>query len=218
MINTFKIPKILFIKGVFKSDCENDISLSKKNIENNSYTTNLINISSDLLDNNNLISLNNIIINNNINNDEEQYNPCYINENNNINYYEKLPFIFESVETWCCNTNLLCWHCSLHFDTKPIFIPKVIEPIISKEEKKKYSIGVYGVFCCFGDAMEFIKNINWTTIEKIEAFNKLKFLYKIFYNKELKEIKNYPSIYDMVQYGGDLTPSNYKKIINSLSN
>ncbi len=189
---SISLPKVLFIKGVFKRDCATDDLLEKKvldSIHNEAY------------------------INTNVH--------SVMNDTNEYSYgisekvtYQKLPSVFESLSTWPTKTNLLCWHCSLSFDTVPIFIPKVIEPIISKTKVHQYSMGVYGVFCTFGDAMEFIKNRNWSIVDKIDAMNKLKHLHKVFYNTQYKDIVSYPSIYDMVQYGGDLDIQKYKQLIN----
>ena len=132
--------------------------------------------------------------------------------------YEKLPSIFTDIKYWPKKTNLVCWHCSLSFTDIPVFIPTIIEPVIFKNKNNEHSITVYGVFCCFGDAFEFVKNSNWSLTERIEACNKLKYLYKIFYNIKYEEKCNYPSIYSMIQYGGDLTINQYKKIINDHRN
>jgi hypothetical protein len=128
--------------------------------------------------------------------------------------YKKLPSLFESIEKWPSQTNLLCWRCSLSFDTTPIFIPRVIEPVISKTKQNKFSIGVHGIFCSFSDAFAFIKDGNDSLIDKIESINKLKHLYKIFYNSKFKDIVAYPSVFDMIQYGGDMTTTQYKTLIS----
>ncbi len=190
---SISIPKVLFIKGVFKKDCIKDDFLEQKIIEtinNDAYIGDVIN---------------NVVA---------EVGECTSVFASARPSYRKLPSLFESIDDWPEKTNLLCWHCSLPFDTTPIFIPKVIEPVISKTKKSKYSIGVFGVFCSFGDAVEFIKNTNWSLIDKIEALNKVKHLYKIFYGTHLKEIVSYPSIYDMVQYGGDMEPSQYRELTN----
>jgi hypothetical protein len=192
---SLSIPKVLFIKGVFKKDCTTDDFLEKKVIDT-------INNAACVGD----------VINSVVTEVSEfSYNA---NPTNKVSY-KKLPSIFESIEQWPKKTNLLCWHCSLSFDTIPIFIPKVIEPVISKTKKNQYSIGVSGVFCSFGDAMEFIKNSNWTLMDKIESVNKLKHLYKIFYNIPLKDIVSYPSVFDMIQYGGDIEINKYREIVNN---
>ena len=191
---SLNIPKVLFIKGVFKKDCIQDDFLEAKIINNIDTRNNTDNI-----------------INNNVFNEFEHRG----NEINTRVVYKKLPSLFETLDEWPDKTNLLCWHCSLPFDTMPVFIPKVVEPVISKIKKAKFSMGVYGVFCSFGDAVEFIKMSNWLLIDKIEALNKLKHLYKIFYGTTLKEIAAYPSVFNMVQYGGDMDISQYKEMINN---
>ncbi len=181
------VPKILFIRGVFKRDCVGDDFLEKKIIDNMKSSQ---------------------ITEYNINDNIVDYDEC-----NAEQVYKKIPTIFETLEDWPDKTNLLCWHCSLSFDSVPIFIPRVIEPVISKNKFRKYSIVVFGVFCSFGDALEFVQASNWSIMDKIEAFNKLKHLYKIFYGEKLKENINYPDVYDMVQYGGDISINQYRKLI-----
>lgn len=191
---SLRIPKVLFIKGVFKRDCTSDDFLEKKVIDE---------ITSDTVNKT-------LVTNGLVDVTEDNFIGCAKQKIS----YKKLPSIFESLDSWPKKTNLLCWHCSLPFDTVPIFIPKVIEPVISKTKPNKYSIGVFGVFCSFGDAMEFIKNSNWTLMDKIESINKLKHLYKVFFNTTLKDVVSYPSVFDMIQYGGDIEINKYKELVN----
>lgn len=188
MISTLSIPKVLFIKGVFKRDCDNDETLEQKMIEN---------ISDDISD---IVMKDSIAMSENT----EFYDRTY----------DKLPSIFDSIDNWPTTTNLLCWSCNLHFDTIPIFIPKVIEPVISKHKENKYSIGVFGVFCTFGCAWHFIHEHQFSLIERVEAINKLKFLHKLLKGTSMKDIVTYPSPFEMEQYGGDLSIEKYKELIN----
>ncbi len=184
-----RLPKILFIKGVFKKDCQEYDFVEKKVIANTESEIAVNQLSENVI-------------------------------NNDLSFLPdkscgKLPCNFESLDQWPKRTHLLCWHCSLQFNSMPIFIPKVIEPIISKNKHNQYSIGVFGVFCSFGDAMEFIKNSNWVLTDKIEASNKLRHLYKLFFGTQLKETNSYPYVYDMIQYGGNMEVSEYKKQVES---
>lgn len=189
---SISLPKVLFIKSVFKRDCATDDFLEKKVLEtinNEAYIGDVIN---------------NVVA---------DIDAVHYSMQQKI-AYKKLPSVFESIEEWPKRTNLLCWHCSLPFDTVPIFIPKVIEPVISKVKLNQYSIGVSGVFCSFSDALEFIVSSNWSIMDKIEAKNKLKHLHKIFHNAPLKDSISYPSVFEMIQYGGDLEITQYREIIN----
>lgn len=189
IISSIKIPKILFTKGVFKKDCSTDDIFEKKILENISLVTE------------------DIITSNAIEEDRK-----YVS-------YDKLPSIFESFETWPKKTNVHCWHCTLNFDTIPVFIPKVIEPKSNRRIvdinniNNNYSISTFGVFCCFGCANKFIQCRNYSLIEKIEMTNKLKLLHKFFYNKLMQDYISYPDPYQMQQYGGDLTPEEFKEMI-----
>jgi hypothetical protein len=173
MINSVRVPKFIFIKGVFKRDLITEEMMEKKMIAN-------------ITD--------------------------YKDDEKKMVLYSKLPNIFESIDKWPAETNLLCWTCSMSFNSIPVFIPKVIEPSISKDYK--YSIGTYGVFCCFSDALAFIQRSNWNFIDKINAVKKLKFLYKVFYGKEWQEENIVsPSILETIPYGGDIDLVRFRDMI-----
>lgn len=187
IISGIKIPKILFIKGVFKKDCSTDDIFEKKILENIPANT------------------------------EEVISTSHsIEEDRQYIAYDKLPNIFESFETWPKKTNIHCWHCTLDFDSIPVFIPKVIEPRPNRRADRNdtnYSISTYGVFCCFGCANKFIESRNYSMIEKIEMMNKLKLLHKFFYNKLMQDVISYPDPHQLQQYGGELTPEEFKDLI-----
>lgn len=193
MIYGEKTPKILFIKGIFKKDCQSDDIFDKKVLEG----------SIDDIDNINPI--------------DESTN---LNNNQFVNY-ERLPNIFHDIDSWKKNTNLCCWNCTLQFTTTPVFIPKVIEPITikNKDEReknngKKLSISTYGVFCTFGCAKQYIETRNYSYADRVEALNKIKLLHKLFYNVKMKEDIKYPLPTRLKQYGGDLTVSEFREYIN----
>lgn len=195
-ITRISIPKVLFIKGVYKKDCITDDIFEQQILENMSIPNSDFDLNKSLL-----------LSNTNDYNFESQ----------NINY-NKLPQIFSNINSWPKKTNLLCWHCSLNFNTVPIFIPKAIEPIISKNtdlNDEKYSISIYGVFCSFGCAWKFIDSGSYSKVEKIEQKNKLSFLYKYFYKVKMQEIISYPEPYIMKQYGGELSIEEYKHKIDT---
>lgn len=192
IIKSASIPKILFIKGIFKKDCLSDDIFEKKILENSNMDT----VNSTTSE---------VIVN----------GESFIN-------YEKLPSIFTSIETWQKKSNLTCWNCTLPFTTIPVFIPKVIEPISPKNKMeresifgKKFSISVEGVFCSFGCTRQYIETHNYSISERIETINKLRLLHKLFYNnKKMKELSYYPTPLNMRCFGGDLTILEFKEEIN----
>lgn len=184
MFNNLDLPKILFIKGVFKKDCITD------DIFDNKYIENMHEVQTDVKD---------IICS---------------DENNNYSNYEKLQSTFTTLDIWPKTTNLHCWYCTLQFNTMPVFIPNVIEPIIRKSAiTKKYTISRYGVFCSFGCAYHHIVTRKSSIIEYIEQINKLKFLHRYMHKKDLKDFDKYPNPYDLQQYGGDVSPEEFKNQI-----
>jgi hypothetical protein len=206
LINKPKAAKILFIKGVFKKDCVSDEIFEKKILEN---------ISEDSILASSM---------------ENGFNVDYVN-------YEKLAPIFEDINSWQKKTNLLCWNCSLSFSSIPVFIPQVIEPISHRNHNNnrhqlqssqdqsckgqppkeqsptKYSIGVYGVFCSFICTKHYVNSHNYSLIDRIEIMNKLKLLYKLFYNMKMNDVSNYPTPLQMQQYGGDLSTSEFLELL-----
>jgi hypothetical protein len=184
LIKRTNVPTILFIKGIFKKDCTSDDIFEKKILES---TIELDTTTNDTVTDN------------------------FVN-------YEQLPNIFTDIESWKKKTNLHCWNCTLQFTSIPVFIPKVIEPVTIKnkiEREKttgqKFSISVYGVFCSFGCAQQHIEVYLHSVSEKIETLNKLRLLYKLFYNEKMRELPYYPSRFSMKQYGGDLSTNEFKE-------
>lgn len=124
--------------------------------------------------------------------------------------YEKIPSIFVNNE-WN-KTNIKCWNCDLNFDTKPIFIPK----IVNQQKKDEYAIGTYGCFCSFSCSATFIDEKYQTICNRIMYKEMLELLFRIYYGKKVLEIYRSPSKYCMKQYGGNTNISEYKKTINTL--
>lgn len=193
LIKGVSIPKILFIKGIFKKDCTSDDIFEKRILENSHVVESEIDISST-----------EVIVN----------GESFVN-------YEKLPNIFTNIESWKKKSNLACWNCTLFFTSVPIFIPKVIEPVSIKNKferektcDQKFSITVEGVFCSFGCAQQYVEMHNYSIAEKTETLNKLRLLHKLFYNNnKMKELAYYPTPLNMTQYGGCLTITEFKNEI-----
>jgi hypothetical protein len=189
MIRSQSLPKILFIKDVFKYHCINDDIFEQKILEN----SNIVDMSQS---NEQILEYSN----NNI--------------NNNYVVYDKLPTTFEDIKTWPKKTNLVCWNCHLAFEDIPVFIPNVLEPVSNKKlyrnsDKHPISIGVTGVFCAFGCAMNYVETRHYSMVTKTEAICKLKMLHKLFYGKPMKDISHYPPPSLMTRYGGSLSVEEY---------
>jgi hypothetical protein len=118
--------------------------------------------------------------------------------------FVKLPGTFTNLSTWITKTNIKCWYCDLNFDNIPIFIPKLIEPNLSG-----YSIKTYGCFCSFSCAVTFNNIYNKKVCDNIHIRGMLYFLYKLFNNKNAKEIYESYSKYNMIHYGGKMSTHQY---------
>lgn len=136
-----------------------------------------------------------------------------LKQDDDIIIYDKIPSLFMCMETWIKKTNVKCWYCDLNFETTPVFIPKLIEPSTTKSG---YSMGVLGCFCSFSCAMVYNNLYNNKLCNNIKTREMLLFLHNIFFNYHVREIYESPSKYIMKQYGGDIEPTKYRKLINEL--
>ena len=127
--------------------------------------------------------------------------------NNNDN--DKIKDKFISLDDWY-NNNILCWYCTCSFNNKPIFIPKCV--INNK-------IDAEGNFCSFHCCCKYI-NIYYKADDKIKSnyINNLKYLYKIFYGKEVKIIRESPDKEMLKKFGGFMSETEYKECIKKLKN
>ena len=129
---------------------------------------------------------------------------------NPVIYYTELPSFFNSIRTWVKKTNLKCWYCDLNFDNQPVFIPKIIEKCGTNE----FNISVHGCFCTFCCAAAHIDLYYQKLCNNIEAMEMLKFLYKLFNGRPVKEILRAPSKFLRTSYGGELDDCSYKSQLN----
>ena len=211
------ITDIKNINNIAVSDINNNILLNKESIDDiikeNSNSNDILFIEN--------INLNKLTFYENDNNDNDNDND---NDNefrllhiNNISE-EKQHIIFETnddkikekfitLEEWYPN-NILCWYCTCSFNNKPIFIAKKINID---------NIDVEGNFCSFHCCFKYI-NIYYIIDDKIKNnyINNLKYLYKIFNNKDVKIIRESPSRELLKKFGGFMSELEYKESIKKL--
>lgn len=135
--------------------------------------------------------------------------------NNNIDnniIYEKIPAHFTDFHNWKKNTNIRCWYCSLKFKNTPWFI---ILNTNFTANGIKYDIK--GNFCSVGCLQGYV-NIHYNPRINFDIFESIKTLYKLFYNKKIKEIKISPNKYNLKIYGGELDISEYQHEIQLINN
>lgn len=170
-IKEFKVPKILFIRGVFLKDCTpiDDI-----------FEQQLI----DRLD-------------------EKEVK---------VMEFDKIPSVFTTLDTWVKKVNIRCWFCDLNFEAHPVFIPRLIEPSAGG-----YTIGTEGCFCTFSCAMAHI-NLHYPKIyDNVRKHDMLKFLYKMFHGRKIREILASPGRHEMSQYGGSLEIHQYRTKVMAIT-
>ena len=116
--------------------------------------------------------------------------------------YDKIPTVFENLDTWPKSTNIKCWVCDCVFYTRPIFIPSSID--------RDNKMDTEGNFCFWGCAALYI-NLHYNTEERWEKHAMLRKLFTVFTGETIKEIVPAIPKTEMVQYGG-------KKTIKEFSN
>jgi len=130
-------------------------------------------------------------------------------DNNTI--YEKIPKHFTDFDSWTKTTNIRCWFCSLKFKNTPWFI---ILNTNFTSEGIKYDIT--GNFCSVGCLQGYV-NIHYNSRNNFDIYESIKIIYKLFYNKKIKEIKASPNKYNLNIYGGNLDVHEYQLEIQNIN-
>ena len=189
-INTIEVNNILLnkdsIDNIIKENSDSNDILFIENINLNKLT---------FYENDNEVD-------NNIDVDENEFTLLNISEEKNTHFEtnnDKIKEKFITLEEWYSN-NILCWYCTCSFNNKPIFIPKKINID---------NIDVEGNYCSFNCCFKYI-NIHYIIDDKIKNnyINNLKYLYKIFNNKDVKIIRESPSRELLKTFGGFMTEYN----------
>lgn len=150
-----------------------------------------------------------------------------------VKIFDKMPLLFTSVKEWPISINLLCWNCSRPFKTRPWFEPQSINPVSSGKVGEyvaaadlvksgkiihDYRINAKGCFCSPNCAMRYIIVHSKSLAERLDKTAMLLFVYKIFTNQSITGIEPSPSVYELQQYGGEMTDAEYQKNIDEFSN
>ena len=161
---------------------------------------------------------------------EDIFHDKLLDKNNKIEekkVYDKIPVLFTNINTWPKTTNLNCWYCSRNFKNRPWFEPQSIEPatetIIEKTNNytiynnKKIVLGVKGIFCSCNCVYSYIMLYCRDISDKLNKIMMLKILYEIFNEgKSIVDIKPAPHFTEMQKFGGNITESEYQRLIESL--
>lgn len=181
------IDSILFLQGVFKNDCDN--------IENFFHDR--------LLGNNHV----------------------------DIKYYDKIPLTFTTIDLWPKETNLLCWNCNRLPKSRPWFEPQSIDPVskgevgvfvspdklIKNHKSNEFCINVKGIFCSCNCVMRHILNTAKNLSDRLNKIAMLLFIHEIFTGRKVIDIEPAPHVTEMIQYGGNLSETEYQKKIDELN-
>lgn len=189
-ISKTNIPKILFIKGVFKRDCINDDIFDKKILENSTYEENITDVN-------------------------KHTNECeYTHYEKLPHIFESFETWKKKTNLLCWNCALKFDTVPVFVPKaiEPISLKNKQERELCLEQK--FSISVHGVFCSFICARQYIESKNYSIVERTETLNKLKLLHKFFYKTKMKEYPQYPTPHQMKQFGGDLSIEEFKTQID----
>jgi hypothetical protein len=126
--------------------------------------------------------------------------------------YDKIPATFENADSFIKSTNLHCWNCTRQFKNRPYFEPTSITPTTYK----KFSLGVNGIFCSPFCGRRHINNYTKDLAERKNKVTMLKILYEMYTGRNIDDIPMAPMHTELVQFGGNLTNSQYQDIINKL--
>jgi hypothetical protein len=130
-----------------------------------------------------------------------------------INPPDKIPRIFNGIDTWSHRTNLRCWQCDFDFDDQPKFVPTFVR----ESENGGIEFGVLGNFCTFNCAESWI-NINFAGNEdqRWRAQDNLCLVYFIFTGRRVHRILPAPLKTELRIYGGDLDADTFRKKLRDL--
>lgn len=151
-----------------------------------------------------------------------------------LRIYDRIPMIFTGLESWPKSTNVLCWHCSRSFKTRPWPEPQSIDPlskgsvgrvipsaqvvkIPDKPTKKEYSIGTRGIFCSANCVVAYVEVHTKDIVERNNKISMLLLLYEIFTGIRVTYIDPAPSPTEMIQYGGSLTEPEFQKKLDDMN-
>ena len=145
---------------------------------------------------------------------EEIYQKELLNNlENNVTeiFYDKLSKHFSTIQNWKKSTNIRCWYCSLKFKNIPWFL---IENTNYTSDGITYDID--GKFCSCGCLLGYI-NKNYNKRDHFDIYQSVYKLYKIIYNKNIKEIIESPSKYILKIYGGDSSIEEFQNEIKRIN-
>lgn len=149
--------------------------------------------------------------------DEKLLKSTYVNNeyDTELVMYDKIPPIFYDLDSWPTSNNIMCWSCSKHFTTRPLFVPTHITP--SNDPSREYgSIGTRGNFCSWNCCADYI--YLYFAKSKREKMEMLKFEHKIFTGKSIREIVRARPKTDRKEYGGDMTEKEYDEHLSTVNN
>jgi hypothetical protein len=143
------------------------------------------------------------------NNDVDTNYPLQI-RNNDVNVIKKNNKELKELEKMlrnniCNNKNSACFWCTCHFETTPVYIPKIFF---------KNAYETYGNFCMPECSVAFLMNENIDCSVKFERYQLIHHVYSSIYNYTLP-IKPAPSpFYTLDKYFGTLSIEKYRDIFH----
>lgn len=192
------IPKVLFLRNVFKTDCTNlNNTLESRIFDKHQEISNqlIVQQPKQFTYNTNLLESTTLSLNTD---------------------YQKNPRIFESLDTWPKGTNLHCWYCTNQFTGPPKPIAVAIEPNVHNKNNYKYSITVKANCCRWPCCMSYIQESTKDLTSFIEQKNNFYFLYYVWHGAYPTHIPYAPDKFLQKKFGGDLSTEEYYRLYSEI--
>jgi hypothetical protein len=139
--------------------------------------------------------------------------------------YDTIPKVFTTIKHWPKKTNLKCWMCDFFFEGAPKFVPTYIKGAANGRTKRnaaEYSpeesieVGVLGVMCSFACASLYINTYFHRKEQAWKLLDNLSLLYRLFSGRSVHYIPIAPHKTTMVQYGGTVSETDFRKQIQEI--
>ncbi len=209
---------IVFLTNIFMSDINTDVDINNES-SSKSYVLKQIDNNTDYVKDSIKKLLDEIM-------SKKVCEEKTDNDRYNIIQYDKIPYAFTDKASWPSTCNLLCWFCTRTINTRPIFIPKNIEPAIISSDgsdtkinpESEFTCNTKGVFCTYNCAQAYINSDRSLTFS--EHQNQTNMLLYVMHKLDTQMFDYIEPTIDprllLKCYGGKYTEHQYHQYIEQL--
>jgi hypothetical protein len=130
--------------------------------------------------------------------------------------YDTIPTVFTTIKHWPKKTNLKCWMCDFVFEGTPKFVPTYIKDSPARSKESSIEVGVLGNMCSFACASLYINTYFHRKEQAWKLLDNLSMLYRLFKGRSVHYIPLAPHKTTMVQYGGNMSETEFRKQIQDI--